>query len=316
MNGVASQHSQSQSLLNASTISGPAGIADPNSGAGSTPISNQQALQHSPHQDSSPPNDTNVPSDNPSSSDPDPLMTIAGEPPGDKDEEGQSQIESVVIKEEGEVSLRTVNGQIEFLEHTPEVSVGSGDAEVMVNEDARDWIPDADHELKRVKVCQLISLCIPPSDFNICSLLTINLLRCTNLLAHGGWIKGQHFASASFKKKQMKPFLSPAQKGIITTSYFPLLFAQTMFISDNKVSRSCRLDCSLQFSSVLWLVIPVPTWILILPHLDTLIVWTEPDGVDYALSFQDPEGCAEVWNFILEVQRHMNNSGLSSLYLF
>ncbi|THG97475.1 hypothetical protein EW026_g4525 [Hermanssonia centrifuga] len=47
---------------------------------------------------------------------------------------------------------------------------------------------------------------------------------------------------------------------------------------------------------------------------DTLIVWTEPDGIDYALSFQDPEGCAEVWNFIQEVQRHMNTteSGISS----
>lgn len=42
---------------------------------------------------------------------------------------------------------------------------------------------------------------------------------------------------------------------------------------------------------------------------ETLIVWTEPDGVDYALSFQDPEGCAEVWNFIQEVQRHMNATG-------
>ncbi|KAH9948743.1 component of IIS longevity pathway SMK-1-domain-containing protein [Amylocystis lapponica] len=41
---------------------------------------------------------------------------------------------------------------------------------------------------------------------------------------------------------------------------------------------------------------------------DTLIVWTEPDGVDYALSFQDPEGCAEVWHFIQEVQRHMNTT--------
>ena len=44
-------------------------------------------------------------------------------------------------------------------------------------------------------------------------------------------------------------------------------------------------------------------------------MWTEPDGVDYALSFQDPEGCAEVWNFILEVQRHMNNSGSPSRHL-
>ncbi|EIW76187.1 DUF625-domain-containing protein [Coniophora puteana RWD-64-598 SS2] len=42
---------------------------------------------------------------------------------------------------------------------------------------------------------------------------------------------------------------------------------------------------------------------------DTLIVWTEPDGVDYALSFQDAEGCAEVWNFIIEVQHHINSSG-------
>ncbi|EKM79939.1 hypothetical protein AGABI1DRAFT_72653 [Agaricus bisporus var. burnettii JB137-S8] len=46
---------------------------------------------------------------------------------------------------------------------------------------------------------------------------------------------------------------------------------------------------------------------------DTLIVWTEPDGVDYALSFQDPEGCSEVWNFITEVQQHMNNAETNGL---
>ncbi|KAG6850626.1 hypothetical protein H0H93_010818 [Arthromyces matolae] len=47
---------------------------------------------------------------------------------------------------------------------------------------------------------------------------------------------------------------------------------------------------------------------------DTLIVWTEPNGVDYALSFQDPKGCAEVWNFINDVQRHINPpDNLSSL---
>ncbi|EJD53799.1 DUF625-domain-containing protein [Auricularia subglabra TFB-10046 SS5] len=40
---------------------------------------------------------------------------------------------------------------------------------------------------------------------------------------------------------------------------------------------------------------------------DTLIVWTETDGTDYALSFQDVEGCAEVWEFIGEVQRHLSN---------
>ena len=49
---------------------------------------------------------------------------------------------------------------------------------------------------------------------------------------------------------------------------------------------------------------------------DTLIVWTEPDGVDYALSFQDPEGCSEVWNFILDVQRHMNSNGMPRCHLF
>lgn len=39
---------------------------------------------------------------------------------------------------------------------------------------------------------------------------------------------------------------------------------------------------------------------------DTLIVWTEVDGTDFALSFQDAEGCAEVWEFIIEVQKHLS----------
>ena len=29
--------------------------------------------------------------------------------------------------------------------------------------------------------------------------------------------------------------------------------------------------------------------------IDTLIVWTELDGTDYALSFQDDKGCNEIW---------------------
>lgn len=44
---------------------------------------------------------------------------------------------------------------------------------------------------------------------------------------------------------------------------------------------------------------------------DTLIVWTEPDGSDYALSFQDIDGCSEVWEFIAEVQRHLQDKGAS-----
>ena len=52
------------------------------------------------------------------------------------------------------------------------------------------------------------------------------------------------------------------------------------------------------------------------PCSDTLIVWTEPDGVDYALSFQDPEGCMELWNFILEVQSlRANSGGACSIFL-
>lgn len=47
--------------------------------------------------------------------------------------------------------------------------------------------------------------------------------------------------------------------------------------------------------------------------LDTLIVWTEPDGTDYALSFQDIEGCGEVWEFIGDVQRHLQDKGVSRL---
>lgn len=35
---------------------------------------------------------------------------------------------------------------------------------------------------------------------------------------------------------------------------------------------------------------------------DTLIVWTETNGVDMALSFQEADGCASIWEFVSEVQ--------------
>jgi protein phosphatase-4 regulatory subunit 3 len=35
---------------------------------------------------------------------------------------------------------------------------------------------------------------------------------------------------------------------------------------------------------------------------DTLIVWTETTGVDMALSFQEAEGCAHIWEFVSEIQ--------------
>ncbi|KAG0125505.1 component of IIS longevity pathway SMK-1-domain-containing protein [Tuber indicum] len=38
---------------------------------------------------------------------------------------------------------------------------------------------------------------------------------------------------------------------------------------------------------------------------ETLIVWTEPHGTDMALSFQEPEGCAAIWEFVSHVQSHL-----------
>ncbi|CAG7941465.1 unnamed protein product [Penicillium olsonii] len=38
---------------------------------------------------------------------------------------------------------------------------------------------------------------------------------------------------------------------------------------------------------------------------DTLIVWTESNGTDMALSFQEAEGCAVIWDFMHAVQTHL-----------
>ncbi|PGH18285.1 hypothetical protein AJ79_00624 [Helicocarpus griseus UAMH5409] len=38
---------------------------------------------------------------------------------------------------------------------------------------------------------------------------------------------------------------------------------------------------------------------------ETLIVWTEPNGTDMALSFQEAEGCAVIWDFVSSIQRQM-----------
>ncbi|BFZ63895.1 Platinum sensitivity protein [Saitoella coloradoensis] len=44
---------------------------------------------------------------------------------------------------------------------------------------------------------------------------------------------------------------------------------------------------------------------------ETLIVWTEANGEDMALSFQEADGCAEIWNYITNVQRHMYQCNLA-----
>ncbi|KAJ3396991.1 Platinum sensitivity protein [Lobulomyces angularis] len=38
---------------------------------------------------------------------------------------------------------------------------------------------------------------------------------------------------------------------------------------------------------------------------ETLIVWTEPDGENLALSFQEAEGCNEIWDQIATIQRKL-----------
>ncbi|OCK77106.1 DUF625-domain-containing protein [Lepidopterella palustris CBS 459.81] len=46
---------------------------------------------------------------------------------------------------------------------------------------------------------------------------------------------------------------------------------------------------------------------------DTLIVWTEQNGTDMALSFQEAEGCGAIWEFVSEIQQRLQqiNDGLS-----
>ncbi|GMM43994.1 Psy2 protein [Pichia kluyveri] len=46
---------------------------------------------------------------------------------------------------------------------------------------------------------------------------------------------------------------------------------------------------------------------------DTLIVWTNNDGVDYALSFQEPEGCLEICAFLINIQENCEISSKISL---
>lgn len=69
-------------------------------------------------------------------------------------------------------------------------------------------------------------------------------------------------------------------------------------------------DESVCFSFLQSSLASIPRLIYVLVS-DTLIVWTEPDGTDYALSFQDVEGCAEIWDFIVEVQRHFRGKSSS-----
>ncbi|KAF9534111.1 component of IIS longevity pathway SMK-1-domain-containing protein [Crepidotus variabilis] len=157
-------------------------------------------------------------------------------------------IDHVTVKEEGEVLLEPVNSQIELLEGSSEIGAVPGEAGLIV-EESQEWIPDPDHELKRVKVYELMGQ---------------------------RWVdQGTAFCFGQFSEERNEALLIARSE----RNYNDIVL--TTAIRSNDVYQRQQ---------------------------DTLIVWTEPDGVDYALSFQDPEGCAEVWTFILEVQHHLNTS--------
>jgi protein phosphatase-4 regulatory subunit 3 len=40
-------------------------------------------------------------------------------------------------------------------------------------------------------------------------------------------------------------------------------------------------------------------------HPETLILWSDASGLDLALSFQDVNGCEEMWDQIAEIQERM-----------
>ena len=48
---------------------------------------------------------------------------------------------------------------------------------------------------------------------------------------------------------------------------------------------------------------------------ETLIVWTDSNGTDLALSFQETEGCADLCDFIIRVQQGKYKSGISLYYV-
>ncbi|KAG5648782.1 hypothetical protein DXG03_000131 [Asterophora parasitica] len=173
------------------------------------------------------------------------------------------------IKEDGEVSLTPVNQQIELLEHIPDSVV----------DDGQEWVPDGDHELKRVKVYELIG---------------------------ARWIdQGTAFCFGQFQEETSEALLIARSERSYDNIILSTVIRSTDVYQRQQGSRSVVLRRFHTFPNTSSDCYP-----------ETLIVWTEPDGVDYALSFQDPDGCAEVWNFICDVQQHMKAGGVLPFALF
>lgn len=48
---------------------------------------------------------------------------------------------------------------------------------------------------------------------------------------------------------------------------------------------------------------------LLMPQAETLIVWTEPStGIDMALSFQEADGCAQIWFVATTGVQHLHST--------
>ncbi|KAF9464813.1 component of IIS longevity pathway SMK-1-domain-containing protein [Collybia nuda] len=243
MNSDAGSENQLQSLLSTSSPTSDtlgAGSTIPSNSQQSSDLTTQPSIQSSidlPENDSTPSTDALLGSSDTTKSPGDGGGVLVAAQ--DKDREHDLEVGTVLESvKDGEAVSEPVNGQIELLEHTPETVVDEG----------QDWLPDSDHEMKRVKVYELVG---------------------------ARWAdQGTAFCFGQFQEETNEALLIARSE----RNYNEIILSTA--IRSNDVYQRQQ---------------------------DTLIVWTEPDGVDYALSFQDPEGCAEVWNFIQEVQRHMNN---------
>ncbi|KAG6891694.1 hypothetical protein C0992_010097 [Termitomyces sp. T32_za158] len=172
--------------------------------------------------------------------------------------EQQHDLESIKEREDSVVPM---NEQIELLEHIPD----------SVADEGQEWVAEGDHELKRVKVYELIGV---------------------------RWVdQGTAFCFGQFSEDTNEALLiARSEKRYEDIILSTVIRSNDVYQRQQGVYEFSDTDTPYTYCS------------------DTLIVWTEPNGVDYALSFQDPEGCAEVWSFICDVQRHMHTSdNLSSL---
>lgn len=168
MNGLASDTQQTQSLLQSTDNST---VAADITGAGSTAISDSQSSLH----DAPSSTDQHSTESNPVTPSPnEPIESALQSIPTNTGTESEGVRSAEVILEEqhkdgtstGDIAVAEssdlkqeqdlipvpVNAQIELLEHTPEPAGGEGEAGIVVQEDGQDWMPDSDHELKRVKV--------------------------------------------------------------------------------------------------------------------------------------------------------------------